>query len=128
MNNLHMKFLCKWCGRKVGGCADSCAGPHSHEEVESCATCAHRPAEELAAIAAMPDDAEVTHSILALVMDNPPTLRTVDQWMPGQRRAAEEWARTELEIEFYEGTTVRMGETRRCPSFIRETEDVEVFA
>ncbi len=118
MNTMHMKFFCKWCGRQVAGCRQSCAGPHSHEEVESCATCAHRPSDELRAIEQMPDDPEATHALLAMVMEDPPSLATVEAWMPGQRRAAEEWAGTEEWAD-----ELRM-ERLKVPAFLRE----EVYA
>lgn len=89
---LHFRFRCKWCGHQISGCPQSCNQRHKVEEVESCAFCQHRPSEELKQTETLPDDPEVTQSVLALVMENPPSLETITNWTFGQRRAAEDWA------------------------------------
>lgn len=113
-----MRFICKWCGRRTTGCRDTCPGPHTIEVVEACAFCAHLDKEEKMRIESLPDDPEVTQSLLGLVMENPPSLKTVAGWTPGQRRAAEDWAgREHLSASDNEDV-----ERVRRPEFIREEE------
>lgn len=117
---LHIRFRCKWCGHLTSGCPDWCNQPHRVDEVESCAFCAQRPVEELRVAETAPDDPEVTHHMLASVLENPPTIETVIAWTRGQRRAAEDWAYREFNNTTYAGTAVRMIDRVRRPAFIRE--------
>ncbi len=119
---LHLRFHCRWCGRKISGCPDTCQEQHKLEEVEACAFCQHRPDEEKQQIESYPDDPEITQSLLGLVLENPPSLETVTGWTPGQRRAAEDWAgREHLAASDNDGV-----ERVKCPTFIREEVEREV--
>jgi ribosome-binding protein aMBF1 (putative translation factor) len=109
---LNIQFRCKWCGRSTGGDRKAAR----IEEVESCAFCAHLAIDERRAIEALPDDAEVTQSILALVMENPPSIETVTGWTNGQRRAAEDWAGRE---HLYASDNLDVDRVRR-PDFVFE--------
>ncbi len=47
---LHIRFICKLCKRRTGGCPKTCVGPHRVEEVGACAICSkdkHEPYPEV---------------------------------------------------------------------------------